>query len=178
MQNSHPLHNSRSSDGVNVYDVTDYEYQLQIENNINFEESIFPNVSQQRQCYMPNTTLLLENLVQNSRLTLVNITNPHCLAIDDHGYLVTLGKDSSDFIQQFHSSNLTRIKRFNLTSSSLTNFVYHQNSYFIGTGNNQVSIYDSHNFTYIADITVNTSNLAGLFMNAIYSYSYNLSTTS
>ena len=104
------------------------------------------------QCCMPNTTLLIEKL-QNAASTSIQLINPRCLTIDDHGFLVTVQELGSD-LSRFDPHNLTLIDTTTFPGVEMSNIAYQQGAYFLGTQSNSIVIVDSTTLSVINTMTV------------------------
>ena len=98
-------------------------------------------------CCMPNTTLLIQKL-QNASSISINFSNPRCLVIDDHGFLVTVEEHKSN-ISRFDPRSLVLINTTMFLNSSMNTLAYHQGAYFLGTDNNTILIVNSSSLTLI-----------------------------
>ena len=100
---------------------------------------------------MPNTTSLIEKL-QNATIQSVNLSSARCLAIDDHGFLVTVQEGQSN-LRRFNAQDLTLIDTTTFSSFAMKNIAYHQGAYFLTTQSNTILIVNSTNLTLINTIT-------------------------
>ena len=103
------------------------------------------------QCCMPNTTMLIQKL-QNATRTFINITNPRCLVIDDHGFLVTVQEYGLN-LSRFNPQDLTLIDTTPFLGSPMNNIAYHQGAYFLSTKNATVLIVNSTDLTLINTVS-------------------------
>jgi hypothetical protein len=104
---------------------------------------------------MPNLTYLL-NKLQNATRTYGNVTTPRCLAIDNHGYLVTVSKTYSSIVR-FDSTNMTLISTTNFSYTSPYTFKYYNDNYYVGVGN-EIVVVNSNNLTIQNNITAQNLN--------------------
>lgn len=124
-----------------------YNIQKMINASFYFLQGIFPNASL---CCMPNLTYVLDKL-NNATPTYGSILAPHCLSIDNHGYLVTISQTNSTIVR-FDQTNLTLIDQINTYSTSLSTIKYYNNNYYIGAANRIIAI-DSNTLTIHNNIT-------------------------
>jgi hypothetical protein len=99
---------------------------------------------------MPNLTYVL-NKLKNATTMYANISDPRCLAIDNHGYLVTVSKTYSSIVR-FDLTNMTLISTTNFSYTSPYTFKYYNDNYYVGVGN-EIVVVDSNNLTIQNNIT-------------------------
>jgi len=105
---------------------------------------------------MPNLTDLLDKL-QNATPTYGQVLSPRCLAIDNHGYLVTLSQTNLSIVR-FDSTNMTFIDNTNFLFTSPMNLKYYNNNYYVAL-TSCILVIDSNNLTINNNIT--SSSLSG-----------------
>jgi hypothetical protein len=126
-----------------------YSFQATTQGRVYFPQQILPNVSR---CCMPDLDLLLSKL-RNATPISVNVT-PRCIALDNHGYLVTSELNTPTNIYRYDPTNLTLIDTTLISApSSLLNMVYYNQAYYIGVGKRTVLMIDSNNLTTVSNIT-------------------------
>ena len=130
-------------------------YKLEPTNNatLYFPQAIFPNASQ---CCMPNLTDVL-NRLKIATPIYGGIAAPRCLAIDNHGYLVTVS-ETATVIVRFNATNLAMIDNITSLSPSASTINYYNGNYYLGL-TNFMRVVNSTSLTVQNDIT--SSNISG-----------------
>ena len=125
-------------------------YRIQPTSNarVYFPGGSLPSPSE---CCMPNTTLLIQKL-KNATTKSYSLSNPRCLVIDDHGYLVTVQENGPN-LSRFYPYNLTLIDTKTFSGYTMSNIAYHQGAYFLSTQTNTILIVNSSTLLLINTIT-------------------------
>ena len=132
---------------------TSYRLQNNTASILYFTGASLPSPSQ---CCMSNTTLLIQKL-QNATIQSIDLLNPRCLVIDDHGFLVTAQERQLN-LSRFNPYNLSLIDSTTFSGYPIENIAYHQGAYFLTTQNNTILIVNSTNLTLINTITASGFN--------------------
>ena len=129
-----------------------YRIQERSEARLYFPQGTFPEPSE---CCMPDFNELLAKL-NNATMRTVNVSRPRCLAIDNHGYLVTIEEKSGN-LKRFHLHNLTlhNTSKFTNNTESIT---YHQQAYYIGINSSPILTVDSNNLSIVNNLTLTDIN--------------------
>ncbi len=129
-----------------------YNIQQLTNARLYFPQGIFPNASQ---CCMPNLTDLIYKL-QTAIPTYGQVLNPRCLALDNHGYVVTLSTTNSSIVR-FNAATMALIDNTIGLFSGPNNLKYYNESYYVGLASSVVVI-DSDSLT-VQD-TIASTNLS------------------
>jgi hypothetical protein len=125
-----------------------YRLESTSEARLYFPRGNLPNASE---CYTSDLNELLSKL-SNATVTSVQVTEPRCLAIDNHGYLVTV-EGAGNLLNRFDPHTLTLVASVNIGGSTLMNIVYYQQAYFVTRNDESIIIIDSNNLSTINIIT-------------------------
>ena len=121
-----------------------YRLQSMSEARLYFPRGVLPNVSE---CDASGLNKLLSKL-SNAIVTSVDVTAPRCLAIDNHGYVVTV-EGNGNLLSRFNPHTMTLVDSINLAGGTLDNIVYYQEAYFITRNDQSIIIVDSNNLSTI-----------------------------
>ena len=103
------------------------------------------------QCCMPDLNILIEKL-ENAMITSANQPNPRCLALDNHGYLVTV-QYGENVIMRYSSPDLIVIDRIPLSENDAKSITFHDNAYYVGTDSKSIEVVDSNSLLTVNVIT-------------------------
>lgn len=124
-----------------------YNIQQLTNASLYFPQGIFPNASQ---CCMPNLTDLLYK-IQTATPIYGSVLGSRCLALDNHGYVVTLSQTNSSIVR-FNSTTMALIDNTIGLFSGPTNLKYYNEAYYVGS-NNYILVINSNNLTIQNNIT-------------------------
>ena len=133
-----------------LFDRVPITYQLQpyAQATLYLSSGSSPNASQ---CCMPDLNLLIEKLA-NAMITPADQPNPRCLALDNHGYLVTV-QYGANVIMRYSSPDLILIDRIPLSESEAKSITFHDNAYYVGTDSKSIEVVDSNSLLTVNVIT-------------------------
>ena len=136
------------NDTCQLFDQVPIRYRLQpgVQAKLYFISGSVPNASQ---CCMPDLNVLLDKL-KNATMTTANQPSPRCLAVDNHGYIVTI-KSWNPNMSRFSPSNLTLVDVIPLLQGNIQSIAFHGDAYYIGSNTNSIEVVDSN--------TVSTVNI-------------------
>jgi hypothetical protein len=150
-----------------------YKIQQIIDACLYFLQTIFPNASQ---CCMPDIDYLL-NKLKTATPTYGSVLSPRCLALDDHGYLVTLSQVNNS-IMRFNATNLSFMNRTtslittpvtivnNISSSYLIDMI------FLNNGHTMVVASTTNKYLLFFNRTMNASTNYQFAYKKLVNYTY------
>ena len=129
-----------------LFDDIPVRYRLQpgAQANVHFTSGSLPNASQ---CCMPDLSVLLAKLTNATTIT-VNLPVQRCLALDNHGYIVTI-QSGGNVVSRFSPLNLTLVDQRTISQSSALSINFHGNAYYVGTEFNTIEVVDSNNLSTV-----------------------------
>ena len=124
-----------------------YRFVSKSDASLYFAQGLLPNKSESLAADLD------ELLVRLSRaaMTSINVTNPRCLAVDNHGYIVTV-EDNSKVLHRFDADDMTPIDSTTFPGGILLCIAYHQQAYYIPRDDYSILIIDSNNLSVIHTI--------------------------
>ena len=119
-----------------------------------FPRQIVPNASQ---CCVPKRNQLVKRL-ENLALISSPVNGSRCLALDNHGYLVTVSHTDQTIVR-FYANNLTQVDQSppSLFSDSPLALTYHNEAYYVGF-DYYILVVDSNNMTLMHNISTSALN--------------------
>ena len=103
------------------------------------------------QCCMPDVNELIDKL-STALIQSVDLANPRCLVIDNHGFLATV-QEWQPYLHRFDPHNLTLIDTTTFWGSYMSNIAYHHGAYFLSTQSNTILIVNSTTRSLISTVT-------------------------
>ena len=125
-----------------------YRLEPTPEARVYFPRGNMPNASE---CYTSDLNELLSKL-SDATMTSIQVTEPRCLTIDNHGYLITV-EGAGNLLSRIEPHTLTLVDSMNITGSTLMNIVYYQQAYFITRNDESIIVIDSNDLSTINVIT-------------------------
>ena len=115
-----------------------------------FLQQILPDPSQQ--CCMPNTSYLMSKINTANGIS-VNMATPHCMVLDNDGYVVTVSAANNSFVR-LYPRTLSIANQVALLSfpGSIRTVIYYNESYYIGF-DNLIILMNATDFTVIENIS-------------------------
>ena len=107
---------------------------------------------------MPDLNVLLDKL-RNVTMLSVSPPSPRNLAVDNHGYLVTISY-AGNTILRYSPLDLAPVDQITLTQSNALSITVHGNAYYIGTDTSNIAVVDSNTLSTVN--VISDSSISGV----------------